>query len=120
MKRFKDFINDIFLGESKSEKEEIKIWEEIQGVYDVYQLMELLNFKYGVESFKEINKDLSEYEEDYNPDEFYELIMYRLQEIDKWQDFLENWEDYGIEKDENDPFHWRYRQKQMKKFDDLW
>jgi len=108
MKRFKDFINE-------NNKDDFKEWYEIIENFDVYQLMELLNFKYGQDKFKEVNKDLDEYEEDYNPDEFYELIQYRLEELDLFNDFLNNWKSYEIEKDENDSFHWRYRQKQQDK-----
>jgi len=90
----------------------IEPWEEIQGAYDVFQLMEILMFKWR-EQFLELNTEIFEYEGDYNPTEYYEQIRYVLEQNNLFDEYLENWEQYGIEKDENDPFHWRYRKKQQ-------
>ncbi len=86
-------------------------WEEVMGTYDVYQLMEILIFKYGRKIPEDLLNEINDYDEDYNPDHFYEQIRYELEQADIFNDFVENWEKYSIEKDENDPFHWRYRNK---------
>lgn len=78
--------------------------------------MDILTFKYGKEIFKDVQDGIDEYEGDYNPDEFYEQIRFALEQNNIFQDFIENYEEYEIEKDENDPFHWRYR---LKKQDEL-
>lgn len=102
--------------------DEYDVWENIQGAYDVYQLYELLVFKYG-EVFKDTKQQIDEYEEDYNPDHIYDVIEYELKDLKLWEDFLQNYQKYGIEKDENDPFHWRYKNKMYNdlrnSFDDL-
>lgn len=94
-------------------------WIEIMETFDVYQLYELLVFKYG-EIFTETKKLIDEYEEDYNPDHLYDNIEYELKKHKKWQDFLNNYQQYSIEKDEKDPFHWRNRKKEMDKLTSDW
>jgi hypothetical protein len=90
--KYVDWLKDEYkkLNENINRDEE---WEEITGGYDVYQLMELLNFKYGKDVFKDINKQLDEYEEDYNPDHFYEEIRYELEQANLFNDFTSNWEE---------------------------
>ena len=104
------------------EIDEYEKWENIQGSLDVYQLYELLLFKYGP-IFKDTKEAIDEYEEDYNPDHFYEIIEMELKRNNIWNDFLENHEKYENEKDEADPFHWKYRKKMqddlIKRFDDF-
>jgi len=90
-------------------------WQDIENQYDVYQLMEIIIFKYGKEKFMDLLKDINEEESDYNPDEFYEQIKFVLDKHDLLNDFIENYEEYQIEKDENDPYHWRHRQKEQEK-----
>ncbi len=95
-------------------------WETfIVGSYDVGQLLELLIFKYG-RIFTDSISEFEEYEGDYNPDEIYDTIKYELEQLGKFDDFVNNYEAYGIEKDENDPFHWRHRKKQMDNLKNRW
>lgn len=85
-------------------------WMIIMETYDVYQLYELLVFKYG-DIFKETKVSIDEYEGDYNPDHIYEIIKYELESLNIYEDFINNYSDYEIEKDEADPYHWRNRMK---------
>lgn len=95
-------------------------WGDITQCYDVGQLIELIEFKYG-KVIPESAKEFAEDEGDYNPDEIYDTIHFELTEIGKLDDFLQNYQSYSIEKDENDPFHWRHRQKEQEKFNKkLW
>lgn len=87
-------------------------WDDIISQYDVYQLYELLVFKYG-EVFTETKIAIDEYEDYYNPDHIYEIIESELKSLGHYDDFVTNYEQYGIEKDEADPFHWRHRKKNM-------
>jgi hypothetical protein len=89
-------------------------WQTIQESLDVYQLYELL--VYG-KIFTDTKEAIDEYEGDYNPDEIYEIIEYELKAKNIWEDFLENYERYEIEKDEADPFHWRNRLKRQEEFE---
>lgn len=91
-------------------------WKNIESSLDVYQLMELLEFTYSKDKFKELHDEINEKEEDYNPDEYYEQIKWRLEELELLDDFIENFEEYQIKQQESDPFHWRNRNKRM---DDL-
>jgi hypothetical protein len=92
--------------------EEKNSWKEVIETYDVGQLLELLNFTYG-KILKDSNSEFEEYEGDYNPDEIYEVIQNELISLGKFDDFLENYSDYIIKKDESDPTHWRHRKKQQ-------
>ena len=94
-------------------------WIEIMETFDVYQLYELLVFKYG-EIFTETKRLIDENEEDYNPDHIYDDIEYELKKLNKWEDFLNNYREYSIEKDELDPFHWRNRKKELDKLMNRW
>jgi hypothetical protein len=89
---------------------EYDTWEEITESLDVYQLYELLQFKYG-EVLTDTKQAIDEEEGDYNPDHIYEVIEYELKQKDLFTDFITNWKQYQIEKDEADPFHWRHRNK---------
>lgn len=91
-------------------------WSDITSSYDVGQLLDLIHFKYGKDSLPESTKEFDEDEGDYNPDDIYDTIRFELEECGKLDDLLQNYQAYGIEKDEADPFHWRYRQKEMEKF----
>jgi len=95
--------------------DEFDTWENIQSSFDVYQLYELLVFKYG-SIFKDTKQAIDEYEDHYNPDHIYEIIEMELKFQKKWEDFLQNWEEYQNEKEESDPFHWKSRKKM---FDEL-
>lgn len=87
-----------------------KKWIDVQGEFDVFQLMELIVFKYGhILTDSEI--EISEYEDDYNPDHIFDSIRYELENLNIFNEFLTNYEQYSIEKDEADPFHWRNRKK---------
>ena len=94
---------------------EYDTWEEITESLDVYQLYELLQFKYG-EVLTDTKQAIDEEEGDYNPDHIYEVIEYELKQKDLFTDFITNWKQYQIEKEEADPFHWRHRKKS---YDDL-
>jgi hypothetical protein len=89
---------------------EYDTWEEIISSLDVYQLYELLQFKYG-EVLTDTKQAIDEEEGDYNPDHIYEVIEYELKQKDLFTDFITNWKQYQIEKEEADPFHWRHRNK---------
>jgi hypothetical protein len=89
---------------------EYDTWEEIISSLDVYQLYELLQFKYG-DVLTDTKQEIDEEEGDYNPDHIYETIEYELKAKDLFTDFITNWQQYQIEKDEADPFHWRHRNK---------
>lgn len=91
------------------------VWEEITLSYDVGQLLELLIFKYG-QVFTDSSAEFDAYVDDYNPDEIYDTIRYELEKLNLFDDFTSNYESYGIEKDENDPLHWRNRKIQQDKF----
>lgn len=86
-------------------------WQDIEDALDVYQLMELLEFTYGKDKFQELHDEIYATEEDYNPDEYYEQIKWRLEELNLLEDFVSNFDQYQITQQENDPFHWRYRNK---------
>lgn len=94
-------------------------WIEIMETFDVYQLYELLVFKYG-EIFTETKKLIDEYEEDWNPDHLYDDIEYEIKKHNKWEDFLNNYREYSIKKDEMNPFHWRNMKKEMDKLTNNW
>lgn len=89
---------------------EYDTWEEIQGALDVYQLYELLQFKYG-DVLIDTKQAIDEEDGDYNPDHIYEIIEYELKNKDLFTDFITNWKEYQIEKEEADPYHWRNRNK---------
>lgn len=91
-------------------------WDEITSSLDVGQLLDLIHFKYGKDSVPESSKEFDDYEGDYNPDDIYDSIRFELEESGKLDDFLQNYQAYSIEKDENDPFHWRHRKKQQDEF----
>ena len=95
--------------------DEFDTWENIQSSFDDYELYELLVFKYGP-IFKDTKQAIDEYEDHYNPDHIYEIIEMELKFQKKWEDFLQNWEEYQNEKEEADPFHWKSRKKM---FDEL-
>ena len=82
-------------------------------------LYELLVFKYG-NVFPNTIKEINDYDGDYNPDHIYEVIEYELKNNGIWEDFLNNYELYQNEKEENDPYHWKYRKKQMDDLFDKW
>jgi hypothetical protein len=105
---------------SFNESDSYDLWQEVESSYDVYQLVELLEYKYG-KIFKDTQESLKEHDsEDYNPDEVYEIIKYELESLNLFDDFVNNHNQYSIEKDENDPFHWRYRAKKQRGFMDNW
>lgn len=56
---------------------EYDTWEEIISSLDVYQLYELLQFKYG-DILTDTKQEIDEEEGDYNPDHIYETIMVLL------------------------------------------
>ena len=91
-------------------------WDDIIASHDVGQLLDLIYFKYGKDSVPESSKEFDEYEGDYNPDDIYDSIRFELEESGKLDDFMQNYQAYEIEKDEADPFHWRYRKKQQDDF----
>lgn len=95
--------------------DEFDAWENVQSFLDVYQLYELLIFKYGL-VFTDTKQAIDEYEDDYNPDHIYEIIEMELKSLGKWDDFLQNYTSYQNEKEEADPFHWKHRKKA---YDDL-
>ena len=99
----------------KSYNENQKKWDEIEESFDAFQLMELLTFKYGREPFKDFIEDIENYDEYYNPNQFYEQIVFALEQSNIYDDFIENWKDYEIKMQENDPFHWRHKQKEIDK-----
>jgi len=90
--------------------DEYDAWEGVQSMLDVYQLYELLIFKYG-NIFPNSKNDIDEYDGDYNPDHLYETIEMELKNNGKWEDFLKNYSEYQNEKDEADPYHWKHRKK---------
>ncbi len=98
---------------------EYDTWEEITESLDVYQLYELLQFKYG-EVLTDTKQAIDEEEGDYNPDHIYETIEYELKQKDLFTDFITNWKQYQIEKEEADPFHWRHRKKSYDDFFNKW
>jgi hypothetical protein len=89
---------------------EVDAWDSIQSSMDVYQLYELLVFKYGP-IFTDTKREMDEYEGDYNPDHIYEVIEMELKEKKLWDEFIHHWEEYQNEKEEADPFHWKHRKK---------
>ena len=99
LKRFESFNYD-------------KEWEEVINHLDVYQLFELLLFKYGRGKLKDTEEALKEEEDsDYNPDHIYDIIRYELEQLGLFNNFVSNYENYLIDFQENDPTHWRYRNK---------
>lgn len=101
--------------ESDEEFDEFQTWEDIQSGLDVYQLYELLVFKYG-NIFIDTKAAIDEEEGDYNPDQIYEVIEMELKNKNLWLDFLKNHESYQNDKEEADPYHWKHRRKS---YDDL-
>ena len=95
------------------------MWQDVQSSLDVYQLYELLLFKYG-SIFYDTKDAIDEEEGDYNPDHIYEIIEYELKAKKLWEDFLNNFDQYQNEKDEADPFHWKHRNKIMKHLGSNW
>ncbi len=85
-------------------------WIDVQGEFDVFQLMELIVFKYG-HILTDSEREIAEYEDYYNPTEIYDTIRYELENLNIFNEFLTNYDQYSIEKDEADPFHWRNKQK---------
>lgn len=94
--------------------QEIKFIELCEG-YDLPTIIELAAFKYGAEPFKEFLED----QDKFNSEEF-DDIKYILQQNGWFDEFVDNWDAFTIEKDENDPFHWRFRKKQMERFSSDW
>lgn len=76
---------------------------------DVGQMLELLTYKYGKDKFKDSFEQYDEDESDFDPDYIFETIIYELKEQKLYNDFLENWEIYLNEMEENDPLHWKYK-----------
>jgi len=111
MKHIKQFEN--------YSENEFDTWEAIQSYLDVYQLYELLVFKFG-DIFTDTKTAIDEYEDDYNPDHIYEIIEYELKNKNLWEDFLENYLEYENEKEEADPFHWKHRNKQQEELMKNW
>lgn len=107
-------MKHIKIFENFSEDEFTK-WENVQGLLDVYQLYELLIFKYG-DIFENTKQSIDEYEDDYNPDHIYEIIEMELKEKNLWEDFINNYETYQNDKEEADPFHWKHRKKIQDEF----
>ncbi len=95
--------------------DEYDAWENVQSFLDIYQLYELLVFKYG-KVFTDTKQSIDEYDGDYNPDHIYEVVEMELKSLGKWDDFLQNYTSYQNEKEEADPFHWKNRKKA---YDDL-
>jgi hypothetical protein len=117
LKRFEETENNMKHLKKFNENSDFEYdtWEEITSSLDVYQLYELLQFKYG-EVLTDTKEAIDEEEGDYNPDHIYEVIEYELKQKDLFTDFITNWQQYQIEKEEADPFHWRHRKKS---YDDL-
>lgn len=117
LKRFEEIENNMKHLKRFNENSDFEYdtWEEITSALDVYQLYELLQFKYG-EVLTDTKQAIDEEEGDYNPDHIYEVIEYELKQKDLFTDFITNWKQYQIEKEEADPFHWRHRKKS---YDDL-
>jgi len=117
LKRFEEIENNMKHLKRFNENSDFEYdtWEEITESLDVYQLYELLQFKYG-EVLTDTKQAIDEEEGDYNPDHIYEVIEYELKQKDLFTDFITNWKQYQIEKEEADPFHWRHRKKS---YDDL-
>ena len=107
LKKYEDYRYD----------EDINSWYDIIEYLDVFQLMEVLNFKYGREHFEDVFSEIENYDEDYNPEHFYEQLLFRLDQAGLTNDFVENFGEYKIEMEENDPFHWRGKQKHQ---NNLW
>lgn len=91
--------------------------------YDTYDLYNLIKFKYReshdiseIDSlFDNIDDDL-----DFDPDDLFEFIQYELESIGILDDFMENHQQYQIEMEENDPYHWRSRVKNFNNFNKDW
>lgn len=94
------------------------LWEDVISSVDVYQLFEILLFKYGKGFLPDTEKAIDEEESDYNPDHIYEIIKYEMEDKGEFEDFITNFDKYQIEMQENDPFHWRHRKKQQDKWTD--
>lgn len=94
-------------------------WESIEEALDVYQLYELLFFKYG-DVFTDTKQAIEEEDGYYNPEHIYEIIKWELDRLKLFDDFVENFEKYQIERDEADPFHWRHRKKKQDDFISKW
>jgi uncharacterized protein YaaR (DUF327 family) len=103
------------LTESIDNESDIEKWESIQAQYDVYQLYDLLVYKYGP-IFIDTKQNIDEDEGDYNPDYIYDVIELELKSKKLWEDFINNYEIYQNDKDEADPFHWKYRKKMQDDF----
>lgn len=102
-----------------NESTEETTWETIEESLDVYQLYELLVFKYG-NVFTDTQQAIDEEEGYYNPDHIYEIIKWELERLNLLDDLIANFEKYQIERDEADPFHWRHRKKQQDDFMAKW
>jgi hypothetical protein len=94
-------------------------WENVISTYDVGQLLELIKSAYGP-IMVDSNQDFTDYDEDYNPEHLYDTIRWELEKLNKFNDFVENYNNYVIQMEENDPFHWRHRAKQFKNLTDSW
>ena len=88
-------------------------WDDVIKYYDVYSLLGILSFTYGKSLLKDVVEDLLKEEEDYNPDEYYDIIKYILEGNDLLDDFLKNVDTYERKHAENNPSHWRYREKEL-------
>jgi hypothetical protein len=102
--------------ENFTEDELLEAWEKVQQHFDVYQLYELLLFKYG-SIFTDTKQAFDEEEVD---DNIYEIISWELKSKDFWNDFLQNYLEYENEMEEADPFHWKNNVKAMNKLSQNW
>lgn len=103
------------LTESIDNESDIVKWENIQSQFDIYELYDLLIFKYGP-IFIDTKENIDEYDGDYNPDYIYDVIELELKSKKLWIDFINNYNSYQNDKDESDPFHWKYRKKMQDNF----
>ena len=110
------FTKEKTISESFSD---VDAWDEVQSAMDVYQLYELLIFKYGP-IFIDTKREMDDYDGDFNPDHIYEVIEMELKTKNLWEEFLQNWEIYQNEKEEADPFHWKHRKKEMDRLTQSW
>jgi len=117
---FIDYVNTIW--------EDIVVWYDYQyisydGVDDCYSQktppnhLDIVSMRVRIkrknkENF--IKRFLKKFEEvEHN---MKHLKEYELKQKDLFTDFITNWKQYQIEKEEADPFHWRHRKKS---YDDL-
>lgn len=84
---------------------------------DMAHLVDVAWFKYGKEGLEQWFDS-----EKYNSEDW-EDLQYDLEQLDKFEDFVNNYDAYEDEKEEADPYHWKNRKKAMDKlmsaFDDL-